>query len=152
MVWPREALIAQFVPESGIQNKSTEGLFTRVTSTKDLDTKLSQANAASRPVILDYYADWCVDCIRMEKTTLTDPTVRQVLRDFVMVQVDVTDPRNPSTNAIKKRYGVYGPPAMLFFDRAGNELSELRRYGYMDPEEFIAHINQIDNRPLVSNP
>ena len=130
--------------------ENSPDLFTRVSEVETLDIRLSQAMAAGKPVMLDYYADWCVDCIRMENTTFSDVGVRQALRNFVMLQVDVTDPRNPDTNAIKKRYGVYGPPAMLFFDVAGNELKELREYGYMGPDEFMAHIKQIEIQPLAS--
>lgn len=145
----RNALIAQVAPEGGSQGENAVDLFTRVSEIEVLDARLLEAKAAGRPVMLDYYADWCVDCIRMEKSTFAHPNVRQVLRDFVMIQVDVTDPRNPSTNAIKKRYGVYGPPAMLFFDRAGDEVRELRRYGFMEPDEFITHIKQIEDQSLA---
>lgn len=145
----RNALIAQVALEGGSQGENAVDLFTRVSEIEVLDARLLEAKAAGRPVMLDYYADWCVDCIRMEKSTFAHPNVRQVLRDFVMIQVDVTDPRNPSTNAIKKRYGVYGPPAMLFFDRAGDEVRKLRRYGFMEPDEFITHIKQIEDQSLA---
>jgi thiol:disulfide interchange protein DsbD len=138
-----KALFASDSPGTGFQDANTHGLFTRVSEIEALDARLSQARAAGQPVMLDYYADWCVDCIRMENSTFADPRVRQILSNFVMIQVDVTDPRNSTTNALKKRYGVYGPPAMLFFDTVGKELKELRRYGFMGPDEFITHINQI---------
>ena len=60
-----------------------------------------------------------------------------------MLQVDVTDPQNKQTNDIKKRYGVYGPPAMLFFDSKGSENDVLRKYGYMGPDEFMDHISKL---------
>ncbi len=93
--------------------------------------------------MLDYYADWCIDCIRMENTTFSDPVVVQRMDEFVLLQVDVTDPRNSDTNAVKKRYSVYGPPAMLIFDELGRERQELRRYGYMESEEFLDHVGKI---------
>lgn len=125
-------------------------LFTRVSDLATLDIGLAQARANSQPVMLDYYADWCIDCIRMENTTFSDARVRRALRNFVMLQVDVTDPRNADTNAIKKRYGVYGPPAMLFFNSAGEELRELRKYGYMGRDAFMAHIDKLADQPLAS--
>ena len=98
----------------------------------------------NKPVLLDYYADWCVDCLRMEKATFQDSKVANILRaKFVLVQVDVTDPRDEATKAIKTRYGVFGPPAMLFFDAQGNELKSLRRYGFMGPNVFLDHIEPI---------
>ena len=93
--------------------------------------------------MLDYYADWCVDCLRMEETTFKDPRVVRALEEFALVQVDVTEASDDSTKAVKKRYGVYGPPAMLFFDVRGNERADLRRYGYMSPDEFMDHIGRL---------
>ena len=134
-------------PQSGLtvnsMLESSHALFTRVVSLNELDMELQRAKDARKPVMIDYYADWCVDCIRMENSTFTEPNVRQALEKFVMLQVDVTDPNNSSTNNIKKRYGVYGPPAMLFFDAGGDELKALRRYGYMNATEFIEHIRNI---------
>jgi thiol:disulfide interchange protein DsbD len=128
---------------SDLNKDESHIVFTRVSATEEPDKHLSTARTNGRPVMLDYYADWCIDCIRMEKSTFGNQAVVSELSDFVMLQVDVTDPRNPITNAIKKRYGVYGPPAMLFFDTSGNERNELRRYGYMGPEEFLNHVRKI---------
>ncbi|MEE8379475.1 MAG: protein-disulfide reductase DsbD, partial [Gammaproteobacteria bacterium] len=92
-------------------------LFIQLHSTDDLDRELAKAKAAGKAVLLDYYATWCTDCRRMEKATFAKPAVQKILRDkFVMLQVDVEDPNNAKTEAIKKRYKVFGPPAMLFFD------------------------------------
>ena len=95
-------------------------------------------------MILDYYADWCVDCLRMEKSTFADPRVREELRQrFVVLQVDVTDPNHPDGKAIKQRFGVYGPPAMLFFSADGQERRELRTYGFRNVDEFFALLRQV---------
>lgn len=126
-------------------------LFKQVTTLQDLDQALAQAREAGKPVVLDYYADWCVDCLRMEKSTFADTVVHQALADFVLLQADVTDPNNQSGRAIKKRYGVFGPPAMLFFDRSGREVRALRRYGYMDSAEFLAHIAPLTDRARVAS-
>jgi thiol:disulfide interchange protein DsbD len=125
-------------------NREALHLFTRVGTTQDLDRLLTQARADGKPVLLDYYADWCVDCLRMEKATFTHPDVNRVLRDqFVLIQVDVTDPKDPNTKAMKRRFGVFGPPAMLFFSPNGSERKDLRRYGYMGAEEFLKHIARV---------
>lgn len=115
-------------------------LFTRVNSLAELDAQLAQAQAARRPVLLDYYADWCTDCVRMEKTTFASPEVRTALGRFMLLQADVTDAGGEFSKAVKKRYGVFGPPAMLFFGPDGGEHKELRRYGYMAAAEFLKHI------------
>ncbi len=119
-------------------------LFTRVASVSELDAQLQQAKTLSKPVLLDYYADWCVDCVRMEKATFEDMRVNRALRDrFVLLQVDVTDPGDPDARAIKQRFGVFGPPALLFFAADGTERKDLRRYGYMSPNEFLRHIEGV---------
>lgn len=113
-------------------------LFRRINSPKELETQLALAQSAGKPVILDYYADWCVECVRMERNTFRDPTVRrEMTQGFVLLQVDVTDPMDPATRATKQRFGVYGPPAMLFFDADGKERLPLRLYGYRGPAEFL---------------
>lgn len=117
--------------------------FAVVNDLAGLDEQLESARLGGKPAMLDYYADWCVDCLRMEESTFKDPRVVKSMQDFVLVQVDVTDASEPSSKAVRKRYGVYGPPAMLFFDAAGAERSDLRRYGYMSPTEFLTHIDQL---------
>ena len=80
----------------------------------------------------------------MEKTTFTAPDVARTLNgEFTLIQIDVTDPSDPGTRAIKQAHGVYGPPAMLFFDARGEEVRSMRRYGYMDSEEFLRHIEPL---------
>ena len=123
--------------------ESAQVEFVRVNDLNDLDAQLEFARLKQKPVLLDYYADWCIDCLRMEKATFKHGQVGEVLANFVLVQVDVTDASNAATNAVKKRYGVYGPPAMLFFDSSGQERVELRRYGFMPPEEFLTHVAQL---------
>ena len=119
-------------------------LFIQLHSTDDLDRELAKAKAAGKAVMLDYYATWCTDCRRMEKATFSNPQVQKIFRDkFVLLQVDVEDPNNAKTEAIKKRYKVFGPPAMLFFDAHGKQRKDLDFYGFKTPEEFIATLNKI---------
>ncbi|RTZ58798.1 MAG: thiol:disulfide interchange protein [Gammaproteobacteria bacterium] len=119
-------------------------VFTRVANLAELDQQLSAAKAAGKPVILDYFATWCTDCVRMEKTTFENPEVRSVLKNkFLMLQADVSDPNSAEAKALKKRYGIFGPPAMLFFDASGNLRKDLSSYGYMSPDEFLAHISDL---------
>ncbi|MCG6976138.1 MAG: protein-disulfide reductase DsbD [Acidiferrobacterales bacterium] len=119
-------------------------VFERVNNMAELDARLASAKTAGKPVILDYFATWCTDCIRMEKTTFVDPQVTKVLNErFVALQVEVTDPNNPDTKAIKQRYSVFGPPAMIVLDRNGEIRKDLNFYGYKTPEEFLAVLNQV---------
>ena len=91
--------------------------------------------------MIDYYADWCVECIRMEETTFADAEVVDRLDNaFVSIQIDLTDPNDPDGKALKQRYNIFGPPATLFFDRDGTLLSDRNFYGYKDSGEFLATI------------
>ena len=119
-------------------------LFTRVGNLAELEQQFARAAAGDKLVMLDYYADWCVDCARMEETTFRDPRVRETLqRDFVSVQIDVTDPRDEDGRALKKRFGVFGPPAVLWFDRNGVELKDQHFYGYRNSSDFYALITAL---------
>ncbi len=121
--------------------------FRRVADPEQLARLMATAREQGSPVMVDYYADWCVDCVRMEKTTFTDPEVVRVLNEqFMLIQVDVTDPNDGGTRDIKRSHGVFGPPAMLFFDEHGSELRDMRRYGYMDSEAFLGHIEPLRRR------
>ncbi|MHB8623195.1 MAG: protein-disulfide reductase DsbD [Sulfuricaulis sp.] len=113
--------------------------FERVSTLSDLESRLAAAKAAGKPAILDFYASWCTDCRRLEQTTFADPRVRQALHaGLVLLQADVTDPNDPEVNTIKSHFGVYGPPAMLFFAANGEERRELRTYGYRNADDFLA--------------
>lgn len=119
-------------------------LFTRVSSLEELEGQFARARGEGRHLMLDFYADWCIDCIRMEKTTFVDADVKRRLdADFLLVQVDVTDPNHEGGKAIKRRFDVYGPPAILFFPGGGEELRDLRLYGYRDRNEFLDVLNRI---------
>ena len=103
-------------------------------------------------MLLDYYADWCIDCLRMERLTFSDPRVRQALSGkFVLLQADVTDAFDPGIKAIKQRFGVYGPPATLFFSAAGEERTELRFYGFRSAEEFLRILRQAASPAITAS-
>ena len=122
----------------------TVHVFERIASLAELDAKLAAARSAGKSVMLDYFATWCTDCVRMEKSTFVDPEVVRILRErFVALQIDVTDPKNADARAVKKRYGVFGPPAILFFDANGVERKDLNFYGYKSPRNFIKVLNAV---------
>jgi thiol:disulfide interchange protein DsbD len=113
--------------------------FTPIKTVADLDTELQRATSISKPVMLDFYADWCIECIRMESTTFTDPKVHMALNDVILLQADVTA-NDDEDKGLLKRFGIYGPPAILFFNTQGQERSEYRLYGYFKAPEFINHV------------
>jgi thiol:disulfide interchange protein DsbD len=109
-----------------------------IKSSADLDREIAAAQAARKPLMLDFYADWCVSCKEMEKYTFTDPGVQAALSDFVLLQADVT--ANDATDqALMQRFGIIGPPGTLFF-ADGAEHRELRLVGYEAAPEFIARV------------
>lgn len=113
--------------------------FTPVTNLADLNTKLAQAKAEGKPVMLDFYADWCVSCKEMEHNTFSDPTVIAQLKPFVLLQANVTA-NNEDDKALFKRFGVLGPPTIVFFNAKGEEQKAQQVVGYEPPQTFMKHI------------
>jgi thioredoxin:protein disulfide reductase len=107
--------------------------FKRVSSLGDLDAAL---RAPGKPVMLDFYADWCVSCKEMEAFTFTDPRVRQQFSRMLLLQADVTE-NNDEHKALLKRFSLFGPPGIVFFDARGREIRGLRVIGYQDAERFL---------------
>jgi thiol:disulfide interchange protein DsbD len=119
-------------------------LFERINSLAVLEQRLDAARAAARPVLIDYYADWCTDCLRMERTTFSDPNVRRALtQGFVLLQLDISDAFSAETRALKQRFGVYGPPATLFLSADGQEYRELRFYGFRSAGELLELLGKV---------
>jgi thioredoxin:protein disulfide reductase len=106
--------------------------FRQVETLAELESAIASSSA---PVFLDFYADWCVDCVRMERRTFSDPTVARAMADFTLLKVDVTG-YTADHQAILANFGLIGPPAYLFFDQ-GAELRELRSFGFMAPNRFV---------------
>jgi thiol:disulfide interchange protein DsbD len=86
--------------------------------------------------MLDFYADWCVSCKEMEAFTFTDTRVRAQLDRMLLLQADVTA-NNDADKALLKRYSLFGPPGIIFFDAQGREIRGLRVIGYQDAERFL---------------
>jgi thiol:disulfide interchange protein DsbD len=107
--------------------------FARVASTSELDDKL---RAPGKPVMLDFYADWCVSCKEMEKYTFSDPKVRARLDGLLLLQADVTG-GSEQDRALLKRFSLFGPPGIIFFDAQGREIKGLRVIGYQNAERFL---------------
>ena len=106
---------------------------------KDLTELDAAVRSAGRPVMLDFYADWCVSCKEMEKLTFNDPRVRARLDTMLLLQADVTQ-NSPADRALLKRFNLFGPPGILFFDAQGRELAAQRVIGYQDATRFLGSL------------
>jgi thiol:disulfide interchange protein DsbD len=96
---------------------------------------------SKKPVMVDFYADWCVSCIELENYTFSDTNVKKKLQEFTLIQIDVTK-NNNNDKEILKEFGLFGPPAIIFF-KDGSELKNKRLVGFKDAKEFLAHINSL---------
>jgi thiol:disulfide interchange protein DsbD len=116
--------------------------FRRIKSVQDLEAAISQANEQGKGAMLDFYADWCVECLRMERNTFHEPQVQALLDDLQPLQADVTE-NDEADRELMSRFGIIGPPAILFFDRNGQEMTDWRLVGYFDPAEFSRHLESV---------
>jgi thiol:disulfide interchange protein DsbD len=112
--------------------------FKRIKTTADLDRELAAARGAGSPVMLDFYADWCVYCKQLEKYTFPDPKVQAALAGAVLLKADVTD-NDEADKALLARIGVPAPPAIIFYGADGTERRNYRLLGFMAPAEFAEH-------------
>jgi thiol:disulfide interchange protein DsbD len=123
----------------GQQHQKT--VFMRVRSVAELDAAL--ANTGGRRVMLDFYADWCVSCIEMEKLTFTNLEVKTKLDQMLLLQADVTA-NNDDDKALLKRFGLFGPPGIILFDAHGTEIRGTRVIGYQSPAQFLHSLQRAE--------
>ena len=117
--------------------------FIRVNSVAELDAALAQSKG--KTAMLDFYADWCVSCKEMEKLTFSDVQVKAKLDNLLLLQVDVTA-NNANDKALLKRFGLFGPPGIIFFDKQGREIQDGRVIGYQNADKFLLSLLQIENK------
>jgi thiol:disulfide interchange protein DsbD len=129
---PLAILRAAAAPETALP-------FERVGNIAELEARLQAAEG--QPVLLDFYADWCVACKEMERFTFSDPNVRAKMQKFVRLQADVTANR-ADDKALLQRFGLYGPPGILFFDATGAEKPALRVTGFQDARLFAQNLQR----------
>jgi thioredoxin:protein disulfide reductase len=133
-------------PLSGL--RSTGGLtaeapntiaFQKVRSVAELQQRVA---AAGKPVMLDFYADWCISCKEMERFTFSDPRVRERMQKMLLLQADVT--ANTAEDAeLLKRFGLFGPPGILFFGAQGGEHTDLRVIGFQSADDFLSVLQAV---------
>jgi thiol:disulfide interchange protein DsbD len=120
----------------GVEHKLA---FQRIKTTSDLDEAVAAAAAAGKPVMLDFYADWCTSCKEMEKYTFTDAQVQAALAGAVLLQADVTA-NDDDDKALLGRFEIFGPPTIAFFGSDGVERKNFRLVGFAPAERFREHV------------
>jgi len=116
--------------------------FKSIKSVADLDRELANASSQGKPVMLDFIADWCVSCKEMERYTFSDSKVINVLSNYLLLQADVTAYDDTDKALIEGRFGLPGPPGIIFYDRNGQERRNHRLVGFMAADEFAAHADR----------
>lgn len=114
--------------------------FQRISTVNDLNTEI----AKGKPIMLDFYADWCISCKEMESFTFSDPAVQKALSNVTLLQADVTD-NNANDKALMKAMGIVGPPAIMFFNQ-GQEQRAQRVVGFQKPDGFLTNIDNAFNK------
>lgn len=136
---PLQGLASNHIGTATDLTRHSGGLaFKQIRSVAELDAEVAAATAAGKPVMLDFYADWCVSCKEMEKYSFTDAAVQNALSDSTLLQADVTA-NNADDQALLQRFGIFGPPTIAFFVN-GQEQRNFRVVGYMPAEKFATHI------------
>ena len=107
--------------------------FIVINSVEQLDNIIASNKA--KPVMLDFYADWCVACLEFEKFTFTDKEVNTLMQQYILLKADVTK-NNQNDKALMKRFNIFGPPAILFFNNSGDEVKQIRTIGFKNPKDF----------------
>ncbi|WP_369602363.1 protein-disulfide reductase DsbD [Hahella sp. SMD15-11] len=110
---------------------ATQPKFRRVTSIDELETALQDARARNQPVFVDFYADWCISCKVVEREVFTDPEVAGLMGRVALIKADITE-NDEANQALLNRFGLYGPPAYLFYDQTGRQRADLNWIGEID--------------------
>ncbi|NND65050.1 MAG: protein-disulfide reductase DsbD [Gammaproteobacteria bacterium] len=113
--------------------------FSSIKSLSELQSRLDSARRKNKPVMMDFYADWCVACKEFEHYTFTDTSVIESLSDFMLLQADVTA-NDKVDRELQDHFDIFGPPTILFFDRLGREQPQYRVVGFMKAEPFNDHV------------
>lgn len=112
------------------------------TTLAEVQALLQNAKDQRKPVLIDFYADWCLDCKRMHRTTFKNPAVVAALKNWRFIEIDVTD-TSEASEEVKRHFKVFGPPATLFVNSDGQEQLDLRQYGYIKEAAFLELVSQV---------
>jgi len=133
---------ASLTGSAGTQAAENHASFLRVTEPAEIRRQLSAAASRNEPVILDFYADWCISCKVMERRVFSDAEVSREMANFTLLQIDMTA-NTPDQQALLDELGLFGPPAILFYRSDGSENNNLRVLGEMDRGQFLAHLRKV---------
>ena len=114
--------------------------FKKVNSIVELDAYINQSK--NQYVMVDFYADWCISCKEMERFTFSDSKVQSRLQDVVLLKIDVTA-GTPDDAALLKRFNLFGPPGILFIDRQGQDIPDIRIIGFQNKDDFLTILNAV---------
>ena len=128
----------KFTSSKGVQISSEKLIFTKIKNIDELNLAIKNS---TKPVMLDFWASWCVACKELEEITFKDEEVIKKLQGFTLLKVDVTA-NNDDDKALQKLYGVVGPPALIFWDKDKNEVSSSKIVGYKNPTDFLQIVNK----------
>jgi thiol:disulfide interchange protein DsbD len=136
--WPYLQSLAGVVPASAHHSVLP---FERVRNVAELDAAVAKAAAQGKPVMLDFYADWCTACLEMEHETFSDPQVQSQLSKAVLLQADVTL-NSDDDRALLARFKLFGPPGILFFDPQGREIPDAQVVGFQKAPDFLLSLKK----------
>ena len=122
-----------------MQNLMKEGIVWKQFS----HDKLEQATADNRPVMLDFYADWCIPCLELERITFTDPDVIDATSGFMRLKVDMTQYESDENRELREKFGIAGVPTIVFLDENGEEVTDARVVGFLPPDRFMERVQMI---------
>ena len=115
------------------------------------ESVLAEAKASGKPIILDFYADWCSPCRHLDKITFHDRSVIEAAKDFVMIRVDFTHRGDSTKESLARGYGVSGVPTVIFLKPGGEERADLRVNDILEPDQFLAKMNELKNSKVSSS-
>jgi thiol:disulfide interchange protein DsbD len=121
-------------PQSALAQAVKENSFRKIHSIAELDAILSQSKG--KKIMLDFYADWCTSCKELEHLTFSDTRVKKALAGYVLIQADITA-NSDEEKALSQKFGLFGPPALIFYDAQGKEVRSKRSIGFLPPEELL---------------
>ncbi|MBB5322429.1 protein-disulfide reductase DsbD [Marinobacter oulmenensis] len=139
---PLSSFTSPTVAATGVSGQHDGAVFNTVEDPEQIRQLLARAAEAGRPAMLDFYADWCISCKVMERNVFSTPEVAQALASRTLIQIDMTD-NTPAQQALLNELGLFGPPAILFFDSQGREINDGRVLGEMDKDEFLSHLRSL---------
>jgi len=139
MLFPLKVFVSSGSNASILQ-ETKHASFIKVTSISELDAVLEKNKG--KKIMLDFYADWCASCIELEEVTFADAAVKAKMDDFVLIKADITT-NTQAQKDLSAKYGVFGPPAILFFDENSKVIKSKTIIGFIEPEPFLQHLNKI---------